>query len=144
MGREGTAVSAQVMLRKTVASRFGLNQAAALESMSLTSAQQAAVVARGNVLVVAGAGTGKTSALVERCLNCLLAEQPRTALAEILMVTFTEAAAADMRRRIRRRLEQEVEENLKLQASSFREASNPNHQAQTNLEILNHLREQIA
>src|SRR5438309_11408697 len=79
------------------------------ERMSLTSAQQAAVVARGNVLVVAGAGTGKTSALVERCLTCLLSEQPRASLDEILMVTFTEAAAADMRRRIRRRLDKEAE-----------------------------------
>jgi superfamily I DNA/RNA helicase len=32
--------------------------------MSLTPAQQRAVQARGNVLVVAGAGTGKTSTLV--------------------------------------------------------------------------------
>jgi superfamily I DNA/RNA helicase len=38
--------------------------------MGLTPAQQQAVAARGNVLVVAGAGTGKTSTLVERCLNC--------------------------------------------------------------------------
>ncbi len=72
--------------------------------MKLNRAQQAAVLARGNVLVMAGAGTGKTSALVERCLNCLLTEQPRVSLDEILMVTFTEAAAADMRRRIRERL----------------------------------------
>src|SRR5437588_5002501 len=98
--------------------------------MSLTGAQQAAVAARGNVLVMAGAGTGKTSALVERCLNCLLAEQPGVSLDEILMVTFTEAAAADMRRRIRRRLEDDVEKNLKLQTSSFREVPNLKNQAQ--------------
>ncbi|HWI55969.1 MAG TPA: UvrD-helicase domain-containing protein, partial [Bacillota bacterium] len=72
--------------------------------MSLTAAQQTAVTARGNVLVVAGAGTGKTSTLVERCLNCLLEEQPRASLEEILMVTFTDAAAAEMRQRIRARL----------------------------------------
>ena len=68
--------------------------------MSLTAAQQAAVAARGNVLVMAGAGTGKTSALVERCLNCLLTERPRVSLDEILMVTFTKAAAAELRSRI--------------------------------------------
>ena len=72
----------------------------------LTPAQEQAIQARGNVLVVAGAGTGKTRTLVERCLNCLLAEQPRASLDEILMVTFTEAAAAEMRLRIRARLEQ--------------------------------------
>jgi ATP-dependent helicase/nuclease subunit A len=76
--------------------------------MSLTSAQQAAIAARGNVLVVAGAGTGKTRTLVERCLACLVAEQPPTSLNEILMVTFTEAAAAEMRQRIRARLEEEL------------------------------------
>jgi len=76
--------------------------------MGLTSAQQQAVAARGNVLVVAGAGTGKTSTLVERCLGCLLEEKPRASLEELLMVTFTEAAAADMRRRIRERLQSEL------------------------------------
>lgn len=74
---------------------------------SLTPAQQEAIVARGNVLVVAGAGTGKTRTLVERCLNCLLNEKPRLSLDEIFMVTFTEAAAAEMRQRIRDRLEEE-------------------------------------
>jgi len=76
--------------------------------MSLTSAQQAAIAARGNVLVVAGAGTGKTRTLVERCLACLVADQPPASLDEILMVTFTEAAAAEMRQRIRARLEEEL------------------------------------
>src|SRR5271165_1300295 len=76
--------------------------------MSLTSAQKEAVAARGNVLVVAGAGTGKTSTLVERCLACLLEEKPPVSLEEILMVTFTDAAAAEMRQRIRARLEEKL------------------------------------
>lgn len=76
--------------------------------MSLTAAQQAAIQARGNVLVVAGAGTGKTRTLVERCLHCLLEERPRVSLDELLLVTFTEAAAAEMRQRIRVRLEEEA------------------------------------
>jgi len=75
--------------------------------MSLTDAQQAAIRVRGNVLVVAGAGTGKTRTLVERCIQCLVAGQPPASLDEILMVTFTEAAAAEMRQRIRARLEEE-------------------------------------
>jgi ATP-dependent helicase/nuclease subunit A len=84
--------------------------------VSLTKAQKEAVAARGNVLVVAGAGTGKTSTLVERCLYCLTAETPTTSLDEILMVTFTDAAAAEMRQRIRTRLEEkraEPEEKLR-------------------------------
>ena len=76
--------------------------------MSFTPAQQEAIAARGNVLVVAGAGTGKTSTLVERCLSCLFDDQPPASLDEILMVTFTEAAAADMRQRIRVRLEEQL------------------------------------
>jgi ATP-dependent helicase/nuclease subunit A len=76
--------------------------------MDLTEAQQAACRARGNVLVVAGAGTGKTRTLVERCLTCLLEERPRVSLDELLLVTFTEAAAAEMRQRVRARLEEQA------------------------------------
>jgi ATP-dependent helicase/nuclease subunit A len=97
--------------------------------MNLTAAQQEAIAARGNVLVVAGAGTGKTSTLVERCLNCVLEEKPRASLDEILMVTFTDAAAAEMRQRIRQRLEEEMEKRK----------SNP-----TESDVLRHLREQLA
>ena len=77
-------------------------------SNSLTPAQRQAVAARGNVLVMAGAGTGKTKTLVERCLDCL--ERDQASLDELLIVTFTEAAAAEMRLRLRRVLEQRVAE----------------------------------
>jgi len=72
---------------------------------ALTAQQQAAVAARGNVLVVAGAGAGKTRTLVERCLAWLLDEQTQGRVDEILMVTFTKAAAAEMRQRLRQGLE---------------------------------------
>ncbi len=75
---------------------------------SLTPSQRQAVAARGNVLVMAGAGTGKTHTLIARCLHCLCAEQPPASLEEILVVTFTEAAAAEMRRRLRERLEEKL------------------------------------
>ena len=70
---------------------------------SLTPSQRQAVAARGNVLVMAGAGTGKTHTLVERCLDCLGRE--RASLDEILVVTFTEAAATEMKQRLRAALE---------------------------------------
>lgn len=76
---------------------------------SLTPSQQAALSARGNVLVVAGAGTGKTHTLVERCCSLLLDEG--CSLDEILMVTFTDAAAAEMRKRIRLRLTEKVSQS---------------------------------
>lgn len=71
---------------------------------TLTPSQQQAVAARGNVLVMAGAGTGKTHTLVARCLRLICEEQ--VALDQILVVTFTEAAAAEMRERLRAALEQ--------------------------------------
>jgi len=71
---------------------------------SLTPSQRQAVAARGNVLVMAGAGTGKTRTLVARCLDCL--EHDRASLDELLIVTFTEAAAAEMRQRLRKSLEE--------------------------------------
>ena len=70
---------------------------------NLTPSQQRAVAARGNVLVMAGAGTGKTHTLVERCLDLICQEQ--VSLDEILIVTFTEAAATEMRERLRSALE---------------------------------------
>lgn len=70
--------------------------------ISLTPDQLQAIGASGNVLVVASAGTGKTHTLVERCCRLLLEEG--CPLEAVLMVTFTEAAAAEMRARIRERL----------------------------------------
>ncbi len=64
-----------------------------------------AIAARGDVLVVAGAGAGKTRTLVDRCLVWLLDEKNQGGVDEILMVTFTNAAAAEMRRRLRAGLE---------------------------------------
>jgi ATP-dependent helicase/nuclease subunit A len=76
------------------------------EKDSLTPSQQRAVAARGNVLVMAGAGTGKTKTLIARCLDCL--ERDRVALDALLIVTFTEAAAAEMRLRLRKSLEEKI------------------------------------
>ncbi|WP_258112084.1 helicase-exonuclease AddAB subunit AddA [Alicyclobacillus sp. SP_1] len=56
-----------------------------------------------DVLVSAGAGSGKTSVLVERVVTCLFREIP-VDIDRMLIVTFTEAAAAEMRERILTRL----------------------------------------
>src|SRR5947209_10393179 len=93
---------------------------------TLTDSQQQAINARGNVLVVAGAGTGKTSTLDHRCLSLLFEEN--CSLDEILMVTFTEAAAAQMRSRIRTEL-------LRLQAS-LPEESRESEQVQKQMALL--------
>lgn len=81
--------------------------------MNFTAAQQEAVRAEGNVLVLAGAGTGKTHTMVERCLDRLFHPTNPIYLDQILMVTFTEAAASEMKRRIAEKLNQRFDaENL--------------------------------
>src|ERR1043166_3681351 len=72
---------------------------------ALTGQQQSAIAATGNVLVVAGAGTGKTHTLVERCLARVCDSENPVSLDNVLLVTFTEAAAAEMRKRLREELE---------------------------------------
>jgi len=79
-----------------------MSAAATTATTGFTRQQQAAIECGGNVLVVAGAGTGKTRTLVARVLR-LVAEE-RVSLESLLMVTFTEAAAAEMRARLRHEL----------------------------------------
>ncbi|MGZ8898998.1 MAG: UvrD-helicase domain-containing protein [Limisphaerales bacterium] len=74
-----------------------------MSAKQFTPDQQTAIGTRGNTLVVAGAGAGKTGTLVERCVRLLLEE--RVSVSKILVVTFTEAAAAEVRERIRAKLE---------------------------------------
>ncbi len=58
--------------------------------------------AQGPMLVLAGAGTGKTTVLVERI--AWLIEQGLARPDEILAITFTENAAAELKARVERRL----------------------------------------
>ena len=76
-----------------------------MNTKQFTPDQQAAVEAHGDTLVVAGAGAGKTGTLVERCIRLLLDGEHPVAVSKILVVTFTEAAAAEVRKRIREELE---------------------------------------
>jgi len=67
-----------------------------------TLEQQKAIDVRGhNVIVSAGAGSGKTAVLTERVFRIL---QEGTSLDEILVLTFTNAAASEMRQRTRGKL----------------------------------------
>lgn len=58
-----------------------------------------------NILVSAAAGSGKTAVLVERILTRLTADEPPLSVDHMLIVTFTEAAAAEMKERIRDAIE---------------------------------------
>lgn len=71
--------------------------------MKLTKLQQASVELTGkNIIVSAGAGTGKTRVLVERYLRHIISGEAN--VPEILALTFTEKAANEMKARIRTRL----------------------------------------
>ena len=61
------------------------------------------------LFVEAGAGTGKTSKLVERIIN--LIRRGRTTIDRIAAITFTEAAAAELRERVRQALEERADDS---------------------------------
>jgi len=67
--------------------------------MVLTEVQKKAVQTFGkNILVSAGAGTGKTRVLVERILHLLRTQ--KAAITELLVLTFTEKAANEIKTRL--------------------------------------------
>lgn len=57
-----------------------------------------------NVVVTAGAGTGKTTLLVERLVHLVVREPDPVAVADIVALTFTNKAAAELAVRFRERL----------------------------------------
>ena len=67
--------------------------------VGLNEEQLAAVVATGNVFVSAGAGTGKTSVLVERYVRAVCDQG--LDVDSILVITYTRKAAGELRGRIR-------------------------------------------
>ncbi len=64
---------------------------------------QAATDFERNLVVIAGAGTGKTSLLVERVLTAIGSD--RASIDRIAAITFTEKAAGEMRQRLAESLE---------------------------------------
>ena len=64
--------------------------------------QLEAIEARGRVFVAAGAGTGKTTVLVERFTRAVIDDG--VDVDSLLVITYTEKAAGELRSRIRRRL----------------------------------------
>lgn len=74
-----------------------------------TDEQWAAITEKGqDLLIAAAAGSGKTAVLVERIIRTVMNEQQPCDVDRLLVVTFTNAAAAEMKDRIRRALENQV------------------------------------
>lgn len=75
-----------------------------------TDEQKQAIEEKGkNILVAAAAGSGKTAVLVERIIQKIIKE--KIDIDKILVVTFTNAAAAEMRERILEAVYKKLEEN---------------------------------
>lgn len=75
-----------------------------------TDEQWAAIAADGtNLLVAAAAGSGKTAVLVERLISRIADEERALDVDSLLVATFTKAAAAEMKERIRLALEDALE-----------------------------------
>ncbi len=83
-----------------------------MAELKLTEEQKAVVDARDcSLLVAAAAGSGKTAVLVKRIIEKLTNKDKPVNLDRMLIVTFTKAAAAEMRERIGKALDKAVEEN---------------------------------
>ena len=76
-----------------------------MSKIELTTYQQAAVDDEGGALLVsAAAGSGKTQVLIDRMLRRVNAETNPCNIDDFLMITFTKAAATELRSKIIRRL----------------------------------------
>lgn len=88
--------------------------------MEYTKEQQRAIDERDkNILVAAAAGSGKTRVLVERIIRQLVNRE--LSVDELLVVTFTNAAAAEMRERIEAALQKRLRTEEDGQLSSWLE-----------------------
>ena len=74
-----------------------------------TTEQQQAIGIRGrSLLVAAAAGSGKTAVLVERIIQMISDESNPVDIDQLLVVTFTNAAAAEMKERIGAAIQQKI------------------------------------
>ena len=76
--------------------------------MSKWTKEQSEVIShrKGNLLVSAAAGSGKTAVLVEHVIDRLLDKEHPLSLSSVVLMTFTEAAASEMKERIKARLKE--------------------------------------
>jgi len=98
-----------------------------MSKVNWTPEQQDAIYEKGsNILVAAAAGSGKTAVLVERIINKII--QDKVDIDKLLVVTFTNSAAAEMRERVLNAIYQKLEEtpedeNLQRQITLLNKAS---------------------
>lgn len=99
------------------------------ENVTWTDDQWKAIMAKDrDILVAAAAGSGKTAVLVERIIRRITSLHDPIDVDQLLVVTFTNASAAEMRHRIGEALEKEINQNptsahLRKQLSLLNKAS---------------------
>lgn len=99
------------------------------ENVTWTDDQWKAIMAKDrDILVAAAAGSGKTAVLVERIIRKITSLHDPIDVDQLLVVTFTNASAAEMRHRIGEALEKEINSNptsahLRKQLSLLNKAS---------------------
>lgn len=77
-----------------------------------TKEQEEAITSSGqDILVAAAAGSGKTAVLVERIIRKIISEEDQVDIDSLLVVTFTNAAAQEMRERIGKSLEEALKKH---------------------------------
>lgn len=80
--------------------------------MEWTSSQKEAISYQGeNILLSAAAGSGKTAVLVQRVIEKILDQKNPVSVSELLILTFTEAAAAEMKHKISDAINREFAKN---------------------------------
>jgi len=79
-----------------------------MAEIELTGAQRDALDLTRNVAVTAGAGSGKTGVLVRRYID-LLGPDQNAGVRNVLAITFTDKAAAEMKTRVRDELEKRID-----------------------------------
>lgn len=98
-------------------------------NVTWTDDQWKAIMAKNrDILVAAAAGSGKTAVLVERIIQKVLSADDPVNVDELLVVTFTNASAAEMRHRIGEALEKAIQSDpqsrhLRKQLSLLNKAS---------------------
>ncbi len=78
--------------------------------MNWTKAQSDAInISRRDVLVAAAAGSGKTSTLTERVISVICRDKDPVDISRLLIVTFTEKAAEELKIKIRKKLQEKAQ-----------------------------------
>src|SRR5699024_10064121 len=106
----GLILYALLFVRKNNINKKKKRRTYMAEEVKWTDEQKQAIYEKGNnILVAAAAGSGKTAVLVERIINKIINEN--VDIDRLLVVTFTNSAASEMRERVLKAIYKKIDEN---------------------------------